>query len=140
MNEIDTAHMPTITLQPCKGAIGICQHGFVGLLISKTPDGAWSGIHLTESKAGKPWQSKNPIIIGYGSSLPRVFCAYEEKRVPDMVYQHMLEELEAHRKDLDEWQSKFVRDLMVLWVKRGCHFVLTPSQRSKIEELHSKFC
>jgi hypothetical protein len=69
------------------GMVAICSMGFPGLILSdkpeeiKYPDGnkgvAWTGIHLSQSKFGQPWSSRNPKIIGFIWDAPLV----EEKHI-----------------------------------------------------------
>lgn len=64
---------------PKRGDIAVCSAGFAGVVLSthpmdvKYPDGstgvAWTGVHLENRsdrnvKAGDPWSSRNPEVIG----------------------------------------------------------------------------
>ena len=48
---------------PKYGDIGICQNGFIGLVLDTIDDTSF-GIHLGRLKLGMKWQSNKPKIIG----------------------------------------------------------------------------
>jgi hypothetical protein len=58
---------------PKVGDIALCGHGMPGVILNAERqevtyrDGkslAWAGVHLSPTKAGQPWSSRNPCIIG----------------------------------------------------------------------------
>lgn len=59
---------------PRVGDIALCGNGEPGVILNADkagvtyPDGnkalAWVGVHLSPSKAGQPWSSRNPCILG----------------------------------------------------------------------------
>jgi hypothetical protein len=60
-------------IDPKKGAIALCSHGRKGLITSETADkdGVWHGLHLGPEHVGKPWQSKNPMVLQ--QTFPRTY-------------------------------------------------------------------
>lgn len=79
-------------LPPCRGAIALCSLGLVGRITSDAPheityaDGktgvAWTGVQVTAAtfvspftgetvrvRAGDPWSSRTPVVLGYGEDV-----------------------------------------------------------------------
>ncbi len=55
------------------GMIAVCQYGQLGLITSVESDASgtslYKGIHIEPKRAGKPWQSVDPLPTGHIKDL-----------------------------------------------------------------------
>ena len=49
---------------PAQGMVARCRHGYLGLITGHRSADTWVGVHLSPEKAGKPWRSTAPHVIG----------------------------------------------------------------------------